>query len=120
MGYLADVPLSVSGVEGVQMKDALRRSIGITLLACSTVGLLAQAAAPANGGTAYAKATSAKKAAAVDGNPPERAFQTHCSRCHYAPETLSPRITGTVVRHMRVRANLSAEDERLILSYLNP
>ena len=52
--------------------------------------------------------------------PGERAFQTHCSRCHNAPETLSPRITGTVVRHMRVRANLSAEDERLILSFLNP
>jgi hypothetical protein len=53
-------------------------------------------------------------------DPAERVFQTNCSRCHYAPEGLSPRITGTVVRHMRVRANLSAEEERMILSYLNP
>jgi cytochrome c5 len=50
----------------------------------------------------------------------ERAFQENCSRCHAAPESLSPRISGTVVRHMRVRANLSANDERLILEYLNP
>jgi curli biogenesis system outer membrane secretion channel CsgG len=56
----------------------------------------------------------------VHQEPAERAFQANCSRCHYAPESLSPRITGTVVRHMRVRANLSAEEERLILSYLNP
>ena len=50
----------------------------------------------------------------------ERAYNANCSRCHYAPETLNPRITGTIVRHMRVRANLSAADERAILHYLNP
>jgi cytochrome c2 len=50
----------------------------------------------------------------------ERAFKANCSRCHYAPDTLNPRITGTVIRHMRVRANLSAADERAILRYLNP
>jgi len=33
---------------------------------------------------------------------------------------LNPRITGTVIRHMRVRANLSASDERDILKYFNP
>ena len=53
-------------------------------------------------------------------DPGERSFQSHCSRCHTAPEELSPRITGTIVRHMRVRANLSAEDERLIRHYLAP
>ena len=56
--------------------------------------------------------------AAMD--PGERAFNANCFRCHQAPETLNPRITGTVVRHMRVRANLSAQDERDILHYLNP
>ena len=67
---------------------------------------------------ASSKTPTKKPAAPTD--PAERAFQANCSRCHYAPETLSPRITGTVVRHMRVRANLSAEEERLILSYFNP
>jgi cytochrome c5 len=50
----------------------------------------------------------------------ERAFNANCSRCHQPPETLNPRITGTVIRHMRVRANLSAQDEQDILRFLNP
>ena len=50
----------------------------------------------------------------------ERKFQENCSRCHSAPEQLSPRITGTIVRHMRVRASLSAEDAQDILRYLSP
>lgn len=50
----------------------------------------------------------------------ERKFQENCSRCHTMPEQLSPRIAGTVVRHMRVRASLSAEDAKAILRYLSP
>jgi cytochrome c5 len=50
----------------------------------------------------------------------ERAFRQNCSRCHQAPESFPPRISGTIVRHMRVRASLSAEDERAILKFLNP
>jgi len=50
----------------------------------------------------------------------ERAFRQNCSRCHNAPEGFSPQISGTIVRHMRVRANLSREDERAILKFLNP
>lgn len=50
----------------------------------------------------------------------ERKFQANCGRCHSAPEQLSPPITGTVVRHMRVRASLSAQDEKDILKFLAP
>jgi hypothetical protein len=50
----------------------------------------------------------------------ERKFQQNCSRCHNAPEEIPTRISGTVVRHMRVRASLSAQDERDILRYLAP
>ena len=50
----------------------------------------------------------------------ERKFQANCGRCHSFPEQLSPSITGTVVRHMRVRANLSAQDEKDILRFLAP
>ena len=50
----------------------------------------------------------------------EKKFQQHCSRCHEAPQNLSPSITGTVLRHMRVRASLSHQDERDILRFLNP
>jgi cytochrome c553 len=50
----------------------------------------------------------------------EKRFRTNCSRCHNPPEYLSPREVPAVVRHMRVRAMLSAEDQRLILEYLAP
>lgn len=50
----------------------------------------------------------------------ERVFAQNCSRCHTAPQGFPPSISGTIVRHMRVRANLSREDERAILKYLNP
>jgi cytochrome c2 len=50
----------------------------------------------------------------------EQAFKQNCARCHDAPQGFSPRISGTVVRHMRVRASLSEQDERAILHFLNP
>jgi cytochrome c5 len=68
-----------------------------------------------------APATTTKKA--NNTNQPdigERKFQANCGRCHSFPEQLSPSITGTVVRHMRVRANLSAQDEKDILRFLAP
>jgi cytochrome c5 len=50
----------------------------------------------------------------------EQVFMQNCSRCHKPPMTISPRITGTVVMHMRVRAKLSREDEQALLHYLAP
>jgi cytochrome c5 len=50
----------------------------------------------------------------------ERVFQQNCSRCHSAPEGFSPSISGTVVRHMRVRASLSQHDEQELLRFFNP
>ena len=50
----------------------------------------------------------------------ERVFAANCSRCHQPPMTLSPRITGTVVMHMRTRARLSREDEKMLLKFLAP
>jgi cytochrome c5 len=50
----------------------------------------------------------------------ERAFAANCSRCHAAPMSLPPRITGTVIMHMRTRARLSRQDEQALLKYLAP
>ena len=78
----------------------------------------AQSVKPSQAGT-KATSTPAKNATVVT-NPGERAFQANCGRCHNPPEQLSPRITGTVLRHMRVRALLSPQDEHDILKYLAP
>lgn len=71
------------------------------------------------------KKTAAQSQNATHGNAQaqtegERIFAQNCSRCHNAPEGFSPRITGTVVRHMRVRAQLSQHDEQELLRFFNP
>jgi mono/diheme cytochrome c family protein len=49
----------------------------------------------------------------------ERVFKQNCARCHNSPNGFSSRITGTIVRHMRVRANLSSHDEQALLKFFN-
>jgi cytochrome c5 len=56
----------------------------------------------------------------TDSDRGERVFKQNCSRCHDAPQSFSPRISGTIIRHMRIRASLSEQDEKAILHFLNP
>ena len=77
----------------------------------------------ANEKQAKARATSsanAQEQAPDQSAKGEALFQTHCGRCHNAPDNISPREARAVVRHMRVRATLTNEDEQLILKYLAP
>ena len=81
----------------------------------------------AGGDQSLAKAQSApgsaKPKAAQQNNAEERGervFMDNCSRCHKPPMTIPPRITGTVVMHMRVKARLSRQDEQALLHYLAP
>lgn len=53
-------------------------------------------------------------------DPGEQIFASNCARCHTPPMTLPQRITGTVIMHMRVRARLSRQDEKLLLHYMAP
>jgi len=48
----------------------------------------------------------------------EKRFHANCARCHAAPQKFPPRMMGTVLRHMRVRATITEEDRRLILFYM--
>jgi mono/diheme cytochrome c family protein len=50
----------------------------------------------------------------------DRLFQEHCARCHNAPEGFSSRISGTIVKHMRVRAGLSEHDAKELFRFFNP
>jgi cytochrome c5 len=61
--------------------------------------------------------SASKQASASQG---EKRFEAQCGRCHVPPEDLSPREARAVLRQMRVRAMISAEDERLILKYIAP
>jgi cytochrome c5 len=71
----------------------------------------------AHAGQQKAKNTATPSTHERDG---EQVFKQNCSRCHSTPQGFSPRISGTVARHMRVRAGLSKEDEQAILRFLNP
>ena len=51
----------------------------------------------------------------VDG---EQVYKSNCTRCHNTPPVLTERQTRVVVRHMRVRANLLAEQSDAVLDYL--
>jgi cytochrome c5 len=48
----------------------------------------------------------------------EQRFRANCGRCHAAPQKFPPRMMATVLRHMRVRATITADDQRLILFYM--
>ena len=48
----------------------------------------------------------------------EQRFRANCGRCHAAPQKFPPRMMKTILRHMRVRATITDEDQRLILLYM--
>ena len=115
------LPVPVSGLAREKMKLQALTAIGI-LWCCALVG---SAQAPASSTPKKTAKPSAQQAvatanSATPANEGEKKFRQNCSRCHNAPEELFPRITGTVMLHMRVRASLSADDEREILRYLAP
>ena len=76
-------------------------------------------AAPAGGVQAPAEQHPSPTKVHLD-DEGQRVFTQNCSRCHRTPDGFSPRISGTIVRHMRVRANLSQHDEEVLMKYFNP
>ncbi len=76
---------------------------------------------PAAKPSSPSSATTAEDAAAVERAlrvEGEKRFRTNCGRCHTAPHKFPPRVMGTAIRHMRVRAMITDEDMRLILRYM--
>lgn len=94
----------------------------LALAGCAIALSLNAAVAQANPAARTSKHQTADQATPAKNtqNVGERKFQQNCSRCHTAPEQLSPHITETIVMHMRVRASLSDEDAKDILRYLSP
>jgi cytochrome c5 len=87
-------------------------AFALSLLTLSTV---VQSSAQS---AASAKPTATAKAVHV--NEGQRVFEQNCSRCHNPPDGFSPRISSTVVRHMRVRANLSEADAKALMKFFHP
>ena len=104
------------------------RWVQLVLGSCFTLGLvvitgspvLAQSDKPTEKSAMSGDNPKLAESRKAEENSGEQKFQQNCSRCHNAPEGFSARISGTVVKHMRVRASLSEQDAREILRYLNP
>jgi mono/diheme cytochrome c family protein len=98
------------------MKHRILASFFLMSSLCLCVAAVGQTGDKHETKTAKPSATLAG-AASSEG---EKRFQVNCGRCHNPPEDIAPAAARAVVRHMRVRAMLTAEDERLILEFLAP
>jgi mono/diheme cytochrome c family protein len=87
------------------------------LLALSSLAVFEGAAAPQKQADTKQEKASARVDEAAEG---AKRFAINCGRCHQPPQDISPREARAVLRHMRTRAMLSAEDERLILKFIAP
>lgn len=97
---------------------AWKRCMVIVLLFVALPLLARGGDSSSHGGTRkQGKKAVSHAAYASDG---ERIFDQNCSRCHNAPQGFPPAISGTIVRHMRVRASLSKKDEEALLRFFNP
>jgi len=95
-------------------------ALGATVIPLLITQQVQSQATPQISTQATGKQTSAAHTQQPHQDEGERIFQQNCSRCHTTPEGFSPRISGTVVRHMRVRASLSQHDEQELLRFFNP
>jgi mono/diheme cytochrome c family protein len=100
----------------------MRTRLGIAALLLFAAMFCGLAAAAKAGGS---KDTPAPASAATQSDQSndarlegEKRFRANCGRCHTAPPKFPPRMMGTIVRHMRVRATLTDQDMRLVLRYM--
>ena len=102
------------------MMNTLKR-ISVEFLLLAALPVLSQtgntSTAPASSGQQQTKNNAGQLGQKRDG---QQVFYQNCLRCHNQPPVFSPRICGTVARHMRVRAGLSKEDAQAVMRFLNP
>jgi cytochrome c5 len=89
-------------------------------LACLALAATAAAAQAKSAQDKSQPPAAPKTVQAADQDRGQQVFNQNCSRCHNAPEGFSPRISTTVAKHMRVRANLSEADYKALVRFLNP
>jgi len=92
----------------------------IVLAGILTAPFVVLAQSPSNSQTHAPTPQKKQRQQPVHINEGERVFMQNCSRCHNPPDGFSPRIAGSIVRHMRVRANLSEKDAQALLRFFNP
>ena len=104
---------------GKIIKSAPAISLGILLLAA--IQAAPQTTDNNNGSNKTTqKLAKVRTVHAAEPRDGQQIFAQNCERCHNAPQSFSPSISGTVIRHMRVRANLSEQDAQALMRFFNP
>jgi cytochrome c5 len=100
------------------MKSSARRLV-VVVLAClvATSSLAPAENSPKKNGEAAPVVQPVNNAGEMRVQGEQR-FRANCGRCHAVPQKFPPRVMGTIVRHMRVRALITDEDMRLVLFYM--
>lgn len=99
------------------MNRIQKLTLGLVVLAALIPALAQTKATPAKGRKPAAMRVPSSSAQIARG---QMVFDQNCSRCHSAPQSFPPQISGTILRHMKVRASLSAADEKALLRFMNP
>ena len=107
-----------------------RISVGISLILAFVLVALVAAQTPnsgSSGSTSASQGSSTSSQPKADKTtklhlPPnfsaDEAYKQNCTRCHSEVPPVNARRTKTIVRHMRVRANITADEAEAILQYL--
>jgi cytochrome c5 len=98
----------------------MKRRILASFFLMSSLCLCVAAAGQTGGKHQTKTSKSSATLAGAASSEGEKRFQVNCGRCHNPPEEIAPAAARAVARHMRVRAMLSAEDEKLILEFIAP
>jgi hypothetical protein len=105
------------------VKTHVHTKISLTLLLCALALASASSVFAGSPSTAKNPATGAAVVHFIDLDSMrvagEQRFRANCGRCHNAPQKFPPRMMSTILRHMRVRATITDEDQRLILFYMS-
>ncbi len=96
------------------------KHVGALILSCVVLTVTAVIAQTQDTAPQRQQRTNPPDTRPVNPDRGQQVFNQNCSRCHNTPEGFSPRISGSIARHMRVRAGLGDEDYKALLRFLNP
>ena len=102
------------------LKPRLLSSAGLILIAASVFALFGPLVFAGGNNKSSKKTTSTDTGGEQQKLTGQELYAIHCSRCHSEryPTEWTPSHWRTVMMHMRVRANLPADQAKEILKYL--
>ncbi len=102
----------------MKRKTLIALIIVSVLAATGLAGERKSTANKAEPATKVAAKSSPSKSKVVKPLSGDLTYRANCTRCHVEPRRFSERKTATILRHMRVRGNLTEEEAEAILRFL--